>query len=65
MILKKTQKNKKFKFEDNNADFAWETGSEDSAKSGNEDYGTLLRNVYNFDPSLHEFDAERFRVSHK
>jgi len=65
MILKNHEKNKKFKFDEVSFNFSWEISSGNSVKTGNEDYGNLLRNIYHYDPSLHEFDAEKFKVSNK
>jgi len=65
MILKNHEKNRKFKFNEASFDFTWEINSGNSIKTGNEDYGNLLRNIYHYDPSLHEFDAEKFKVSNK
>jgi len=65
MLAQKPQKNKKFKFENYSADFIWETTPDNLAQTSDENYGKLLRNIYNFDPSLHEFDKDRFTIDDK
>lgn len=62
MLAQNPQKNKKFKFENNSIDFSWETTSDNLAQKSDENYSKLLRNIYQFNPTLHEFDKDRFTI---
>lgn len=63
MLAQNPQKNKKFKFENNSIDFSWETSSDNLTQKSDENYGKLLRDIYHFNPSLHEFDKDKFKIS--
>ena len=65
MLAQNHQKNKKFKFENHTVDFTWETTPDNLAQNSDEGYGKLLRNIYQFNPSLHEFDKDRFTIDDK
>lgn len=65
MILKNHKKNKKFRFDKENFDFGWEISLGNSVKTQNHDYKNLLRDNYNYNPNLHEFDVDKFRVKDK
>jgi len=63
MITKKHKKNKKIKFDEENLDYSWEITLGNSVKTVDHDYGNLLRNTFDYDPTLHEFDTNRFKIS--
>jgi hypothetical protein len=65
MLSKKNRKNKKFKFEDNNFDFSWDTSLDNPNKKPEPNYAKLLRDVYKYDPDKHEFDKDKFKISGK
>ncbi len=65
MISKNHKKNKKFKFDEEHFDLCWEISSGTAVKTGDQDYSILLRETYDYKPSLHEFDADKFRVHKK
>ncbi len=65
MLSKNQRKNKKFKFEESDFDFKWDSHAENSAKTNEDHYGNILRNNYRYNPSLHEFDTDRFKVPEK
>lgn len=65
MLAQNQQKHKKFKFENYSSDFTWETTPDDLSQMSDEKYGKLLRNIYQFNPSLHEFDKDRFKIDDK
>jgi hypothetical protein len=54
MLAENIEKSGKIRFEEvNNVDFCWEISSESLYSVNNTHYGSFLRNVYHFDPSLH------------
>ena len=57
MLAKKNHQNKKFKFEDNNIDFSWETNPENSENVTDDEYGNLLRKIYRYNPTKSDFDT--------
>lgn len=65
MIAENNRKNKKFKFDETDFDFSWEINEGNSIKTSIQNYADLLRITFDYDPALHEFDSDRFRVSNK
>ncbi len=57
MLAKKNHGKKKFKFEDNNIDFSWESDPDNIDKASDDEYGNLLRKIYRYNPSKSDFDT--------
>ncbi len=57
MLANKKHRNKKFKFEDNDIDFSWDTDPEKSDNISDDDYGNLLRKIYRYNPSKLDFET--------
>lgn len=62
MLAENSKKNVKFEFEDNHADFSWDIGPENPYTTSDRNYRELLKNVFFFDPSVHFFNHDKFRV---
>ena len=57
MLAENAEKSRKMRFEEvDSVDFCWEISPERSYSVNNAHYGSFLRNVYHFDPSLHNFE---------
>ena len=57
MLAENFEKSRKIRFEEvDSVDFCWEISPESSYSVNNAHYGSFLRNVYHFDPSLHNLE---------
>ena len=57
MLAENAEKSRKMRFEEvDSVDFCWEISPESSYSVNNTHYGSFLRNVYHFDPSLHNLE---------
>jgi hypothetical protein len=57
MLAENFEKFRKIRFEEvDSVDFCWEISPESSYSVNNAHYGSFLRNVYHFDPSLHNLE---------
>jgi hypothetical protein len=65
MLSQNPQKNKKFKFEADNADFQWDFSPEKTNGVNDENYRKLLREIYRYSHSMHQFDGDRFKIPDK
>lgn len=64
MIAQNHKKSKKFKFEEvEKVDFSWDIKPEGLSAAIEPVYRRFLRNVYQYNPSNHEFDRERFSAN--
>ena len=57
MLAENFEKSRKIRFEEvESVDFCWEISPESSYSVNNAHYGSFLRNVYHYDPSLHNLE---------
>ncbi len=57
MLAENAEKSRKLRFEEVDCvDFCWEISRESSYTVNNAHYGSFLRNVYHYDPSLHNLE---------
>ena len=65
MMAQNPQKKGKISFDALKPDFCWNFGLDSMIGENDEDYRKLLRNIFKYNPAMHEFDTDRFTIFDK